>query len=76
MAKPKAKWMKAAFSPAHVGEFTAKAKKAGFGSSGAFAKHVHAHPDQFSSHTVHQANAAATGAHISRAHARRIRRRK
>ena len=71
----KAKWMAGAFKPEHRGEFTAKAKKAGMGAQ-AFADAVMAHEGKYSTHTIHQAEAAKAAQSVANTHKRRKLRRK
>jgi len=74
--KLKRKWMQGAVPESHRGLFTEKAHRAGFPTAQAYASHVKAHKDQYNTTTLREANFAQRGAHISRAHSRKLKRRK
>ena len=61
----KRRWMQGAFPKSTRGAFTKKAKQAGEGTQ-TYARQVAAHPAKYDTHTIRQANAAITGAAISR----------
>lgn len=61
----KTKWMQGAVNPARVGEFTAKAHRAGMGVQ-EYARHVKSKRSRADAHTKHQAQFAINAAKVAR----------